>query len=71
MANLYDTLLALIPTSGVTIGGLLSLGGIDPTGSVLGGAGTAGFIILLAMFLWPPGGNRPSFMDNPALGPHQ
>lgn len=71
MPSIYDTILALIPTSGVTIGGLLSLAGLEPTSSIVAGAGAAAFLVLLALFVWPPGGSRPSFMDNPALGPHQ
>lgn len=70
MANLYDGLLALIPSTGLTLGGLLSLGGVEAQPSIVGGAMGAAFIIALALFVWPPGG-RPSVMDNPALGPHQ
>jgi len=71
MPNIYDTILALIPTTGTAVGGLLSLAGIDLHSSVVAGASVAAFLVLLALFVWPPGGSRPSFMDNPALGPHQ
>jgi hypothetical protein len=70
MPNLYDTILALIPTSSLGVGGLLSLA-FDPTQAILGGSAVALFIVFLALFMFPPGGGRPSFMDNPALGPHQ
>jgi len=71
MPNIYDTILALIPTTGTAVGGLLSLTGIDPHSSVVAGAGAAAFLVLLALFVWPPGGSRPSFMDSLKLVPHQ
>lgn len=71
MPNLYDTILALIPTSGLGLGGLLHIAGFEPTQTILSGAFVSLAIVLFGLFIRPPGGGRNSFMDNPALGPHQ
>lgn len=63
MFDSYDMILAAIPASGISIGGILHAIGIEPTFAVPLAASVALMVVIYGLFVDPP--------RDPALGPHQ